>query len=80
MSLTKDKVIEILESVFKQKRGAIELQTPLESFAKDSMDIMEFIAILKNKHNIIIEPTEVAKLSNVREVVTYVLEHQSVKD
>lgn len=76
MKLTEQKTIEILESVFKQKKGSLTLDTPLESFAKDSMDIIEFIAILKNKHNIVIDPTEITKLTNVQEVVNYVLSHQ----
>jgi acyl carrier protein len=77
MKLTEQKTIEILESVFKQKKGSLRLDTPLESFAKDSMDIMEFIAILKNKHNVVIDPTEITKLTNVQEVVDYVLNHQT---
>lgn len=76
MKLTEQKTITIMESVFKQKKGSLGLDTPLENFAKDSMDIMEFIAILKNKHNVIIDPTEITKLTNVQEVVNYVLTHQ----
>lgn len=79
MSLTQEKVIEIIESVFRQKKGSVDLKTPLEQVAKDSMDVVEFIAILKNKYNIVIEPTEVSKLSNVKEVVEYVLAHQRIK-
>lgn len=80
MSLTQEKVIEIIESVFRQKKGSVELTTSLEKVAKDSMDVVEFIAILKNKYNIVIEPTEVSKLSNVKDVVEYVLKHQQAKD
>jgi acyl carrier protein len=75
MKLTQEKTIEMMESVFKQKKGSLQLDTPLESFAKDSMDIMEFIAILKNKHNVEIDPTEITKLTNVQEVVNYVINH-----
>jgi len=75
MKLTEQKIILILEGVFKQKKDSITLATPLEYFAKDSMDIMEFIAILKNKHNVVIEPTEITKLTNVKEIVSYVLSH-----
>lgn len=76
MKLDQEGIIKIIESVFKQSRGSIELETPLDDFAKDSMDVVEFIAILKNKHSVIIEPSEVAKLSNVKEIVDYILEHQ----
>lgn len=76
MKLTEQKTISVMESVFKQKEGSLELDTPLENFAKDSMDIMEFIAILKNKYDVIIDPTEIIKLTNVQEVVNYVLGHQ----
>lgn len=75
MKLSQQRTIEIMESVFKQKKGSLKLDTPLESFAKDSMDIMEFIAILKNKHNVVINPTEITKLTNVEEVVNYVMSH-----
>ncbi|MDQ3239446.1 MAG: acyl carrier protein [bacterium] len=75
MKLTEQKIILIIETVFKQKEDSITLATPLEDFAKDSIDIMEFIAILKNKHNVVIEPTEITKLTNVKEIVSYVLSH-----
>lgn len=75
MKLTEQKIILIIETVFKQKEDSITLETPLEDFAKDSMDIMEFIAILKNKHNVVIDPTEITKLTNVKEIVSYVLSH-----
>lgn len=81
MKLTEEKVIEIIENTFRQKKGSIYPSTALEDFAKDSMDIMEFIAILKNKHNVLIDPTEITTLTNVREIVSYVLSHQdSSKD
>ncbi len=76
MKLNQEEIIKIIESVFKQNKGSIKLETSLDDFAKDSMDVVEFIAILKNKHRVIIEPTEVARLSNVKEIVDYILEHQ----
>ncbi len=76
MKLTEQEVIGIIESVFKQKKGAVRLDTPLEDFAKDSMDIMEFIAILKNKYGVSIDPTKITKLTNVQEIVDYALSHQ----
>jgi acyl carrier protein len=76
MKLTERTIILILEDVFMQKKGSIHLNTPLDDFAKDSMDIMEFIAILKNKHNISIVPSEIIILTTTKEIITYVMSHQ----
>ncbi|OHA62714.1 MAG: hypothetical protein A3E07_01230 [Candidatus Wildermuthbacteria bacterium RIFCSPHIGHO2_12_FULL_45_9] len=78
MKLTEQKIIEIIEAVFEQKRGSINSATPLEDVAKDSMDIIEFISILKNKHNIVINPAEIIKVTTVKEVADYVLSHQDI--
>jgi acyl carrier protein len=76
MKLTEENIIQILEQVFRQKKGQISVDTPLEDFAKDSMDIMEFIAILERKYGVTIVPTEMARLKDTREVIRYILSHQ----
>jgi len=76
MKLKNEEIIKILESVFRQKKGTINLDTPLEHFAKDSMDIIEFIAILKNKHNVTIEPSEIVILTKTSEIIEYILVNQ----
>lgn len=76
MKLEQSNVLELLEEVFKQESGTIKLDTPLEEFAKDSMDVMEFVAILKSKHAIEIDPEAMAKWTSAKDVVDYVLSHQ----
>jgi acyl carrier protein len=76
MKLTEQKIIDLFESVFKQPKGTITPETPLEFFVKDSMDVIEFIAILKNKHHVVIEPTEIVSLTTTEEMVSYILAHQ----
>jgi acyl carrier protein len=78
MKLTESKVIEVLESVFRQKKGSIKATTNLEDFAKDSMDVMEFIAILKNEYNVAIDPSAVSTLSTVQEIIDYAITHQEL--
>lgn len=80
MKLTEEKLIEIIESVFKQKKRSVLRDTMLENVAKDSMDIMEFIAILENTYGIHIEPPELAKLQSVGEVIDYLLKMQKVEN
>ncbi len=75
MKLTEEKIIHILETVFKQKVGTIDRSTPLETIARDSMDVIELIAILKNTHQITINPSEISNLQTVGDVTDYVLSH-----
>ncbi len=75
MKLTEEKIINILESVFKQKAGTIDRSTPLESIAQDSMDIIELIAILKNTYLVTINPSEISNLQTVGDVSDYILSH-----
>ena len=76
MKLTEEKIIELIEFVFKQKKHIITRDTALEKVAKDSMDIVEFIAILKKRYKVRIEPSEIARLQNIGEVIDYILTHQ----
>ncbi len=76
MKITESIIISVIESTFKQKKGTINRQTPIDSFAKDSMDTIEFIAILKNEHSVAIDPSEITKLKTVGEVVDYALSYQ----
>lgn len=76
MNITENTIIKIIETTFKQKKGSVNRQALIDSFAKDSMDTIEFIAILKNDYAITIEPSEITQLKTVGEVVDYALSHQ----
>ncbi len=76
MKLNKQKIIEIMESVFKQKQDSITASTKVEDFARDSMDVMEFFAILDRKYNISLEPEKISGLRTAGEVIDYILKDQ----
>jgi acyl carrier protein len=73
MKLTKLSIIELLEKSFHHKKGTVKLSTPLESIVKDSMDIMEFIAILNKDYGIEIDPMKIMECKNVQDLADYLL-------
>ena len=77
MKLNEQEIISVLETVFKQPKGSIVPETLLEDFAKDSMDIVEFIAVIKNNYGVAVDPAEIVKLKTVADMTSYLLSHQS---
>ena len=76
MKLNEAKLINLIEKVFKKKKGEVSRASRLENVAKDSMDIVEFLAILKNEYGLEIDASKMATIQTVGEMVDCVLSHQ----
>ncbi len=77
MTITEEEVYKLIESIFKQERKSLSRETLVENFAKDSMDTMEFIAVLESTYGVKVDPSEIVKLKNIGEIVDYAKEHQA---
>lgn len=75
--IKEDDIYQLIELVFKQDRKKLSRETSIEDFAKDSMDIMEFIAVLESKYKVKIDPSEVTKLKNIGEIIDYAEKNQA---
>jgi acyl carrier protein len=54
----------------------VAIKTPIESIVRDSMDIVELIAVLTNTYKIAFRSSDIAGLKTVEDVVGYVETHQ----
>ena len=75
----KKEIIETIRTTLYLKPDQINEQTPLEKIAKDSMDIVELIAVLSDKYSVAIEPSKMNHIKTIGDVVKYVLKNKSNK-
>jgi acyl carrier protein len=72
------KVIDAIRGALALREDQITLTTPIEEIARDSMDIVELIAVLSNDFGVAVVPKELDKIKTVQDVVRYVEKHQAV--
>jgi acyl carrier protein len=79
MAISTSEVITLIEQVFHLKKGSIATSTPIENVAKDSMDVVEFVAVLKNRRDITINPAEMINVQTVGALINLVQESDKRK-
>ncbi len=75
----KKEIIETIRTTLYLKPDQINEQTPLEKIAKDSMDIVELIAVLSDKYSVAIEPSKMNHIKTIEDIVKYVLDNKGDK-
>jgi acyl carrier protein len=75
----KKEIIETIRTTLYLKPDQINEQTPLEKIAKDSMDIVELVAVLSDKYSVAIEPSKMNHIKTIGDVVEYVLRNKGSK-
>lgn len=77
----KEEIIKTIRETLYLKEGQISDSTQIESIAKDSMDIVELIAVLSNKYRVAINPAQMNHIKTVADIVEYVTSHENtIKD
>jgi acyl carrier protein len=71
-----EKVIEAIRGALALREDQIDAKTPIEEIARDSMDIVELIAVLSSEFGVAVIPKELDKIKTVEDVVGYVETHQ----
>lgn len=71
-----NEILETIREVFPSKKEDITEATPLEKIAKDSMEIVELVAVLRNKYDLSIQPAEMNRIKTIGDVVKYVETHK----
>ncbi len=72
--MKEDIISTIRETLSSGKK--ISEATPIEEITKGSMDIVELVAVLKNKYNLSIQPSEMNHIKTVGDIVQYVQTHK----
>mgnify|MGYP001605990982 CR=1 FL=1 len=68
----KQEIINIIREILYIKEGRINEKTILEEVIKDSMQVIELIAVLSNKYKLTIDPQEMGKIKTVGDLIDYV--------
>mgnify|MGYP001618357659 CR=1 FL=1 len=71
----KEDIISTIRETLSSGKNISEA-TPIEEIAKGSMDIVELVAVLKNKYNLSIQPSEMNHIKTVGDIVKYVQTHK----
>ena len=72
----KDEIIETIRTTLYKKPNQVNDSTLLEEIAKDSMDIVELIAVLSDKYKVAIEPSKMNHIKTVGDIVDYVIKNR----
>ena len=73
-----NEILETIREVFPSKKGEITESTPVEKIAKDSMEIVELVAVLRNKYDLSIQPAEMNRIKTIGDVIKYVESHKGM--
>ncbi len=71
-----EEIIELIRATLLLRKDQISTQTTIESIVRDSMDIVELIAVLTNTYKIAFRSADIAGLKTVEDIVRYVETHQ----
>ncbi len=72
----KDEIIEIIRATLYKEPNQVNDSTLLEDIAKDSMDIVELIAVLSDEYKVSIEPSKMNHIKTVGDIVDYVIQNK----
>ncbi|MBI4032542.1 acyl carrier protein [Candidatus Berkelbacteria bacterium] len=72
------------EQILEDIRGVLTMGTTtlrddqlIEELVRDSMDMIELVAVLSNEYHIAVNPKELEQIKTVGDIVDYVLAHQN---
>lgn len=69
-------VIGLIIDIFGLENENIFGDSKVEKLAKDSLDLMELMAVLSDRYKIPIKPSELEKLVTIDDVVEYISENR----
>lgn len=71
-----DDLLETIRATLSIKDGEISLRTPISKVIRDSIDMVELIAVLSDRYQIAIEPGELRRIKTVGDIARYVDAHR----
>ena len=71
-----DDLIETIRETLSIKEGEISLRTPISKIIRDSIDMVELVAVLSDRYQIAIDPDELRRIKTVGDIARYVEVHR----
>jgi acyl carrier protein len=71
-----DDLLEIIRETLSIKEGEISLRTPITKIVRDSIDMVELVAVLSDRYQIAIDPDELRRIKTVGDIARYVEAHR----
>ena len=71
-----DDLLEIIRETLSIKEGEISLRTPITKIVRDSIDMIELVAVLSDRYQIAIDPDELRRIKTVGDIARYVDAHR----
>ncbi len=71
-----DDLLEAIRETLSIKAGDISLRTPINKIIRDSIDLVELVAVLSDRYQIAIEPDELRRIKTVGDIARYVDAHR----
>ncbi len=69
-------LIETIRETLSIKEGEISLRTPIGKVIRDSIDMVELVAVLSDRYQIAIDPDELRRIKTVGDIARYVEAHR----
>ena len=71
-----DDLLEMIRETLSVKEGEISLRTPISKIVRDSIDMVELVAVLSDRYQIAIDPDELRRIKTVGDIARYVDTHR----
>lgn len=72
----KQDIIATIRATLYLPEDTVDEATKIEAIAKDSMDVVELIAVLSSKYQVRIEPSKMNNIETVGDIVEYISDNQ----
>jgi len=72
----KKEIVETIRETLYLKEDQVSDMTRIEDIAKDSMDIIELMAVLSDRYSVTMSPAQMNKIRTVADIVEYVIRHK----
>ena len=71
-----DQLVETIRETLSIKEGEISLRTPISKIIRDSIDMVELVAVLSDRYQIAIDSDELRRIKTVGDIARYVEAHR----
>ena len=71
-----DDLLETIRETLSIKEGDISLRTPVSKVIRDSIDMVELVAVLSDRYQIAVDPDELRRIKTVGDIARYVESHR----
>lgn len=71
----RDAIIETIRETFALGPAPLTEATPLADFMRDSIDVVELVAVLSTEYGVEVDPQELEGITTIGDVVSYASRH-----